>query len=255
MALGSDMTKIMYAALAAFATALFAATLATPARSQDAVRAPNRQLIGEFALAGSFSNGNTERKSIDLDGKAVYRAGRVEDKYKAQFAFADNGAITIAKRYMFGAQSSIDIQDGLYGFGYGNYEDDRFTGYNYELDGGIGAGYRIIRTENALLSFEAGPGYRYSKLPGLLGKEKKLYARGTLNFEYIVNGNFKVDNETMIRWDSIHTRIDNTFAVTSKFTTQLSGRMQVEVRHNSKPPLAGINKTDTVTKAGVVYSF
>lgn len=244
------------AALAALSTAfaLSAATLASPAHGQD-MRPPERQLVGEFALGGSFANGNTEHRAISLDGKAVYRAGRVEDKYKAAFEFVDNGAITIAKRWMVGAQSSVDIQDGLYAFGYGNYEDDRFTGYNYELDGGIGAGYRIIRTESALLSFEAGPGYRYSKLPAPLTKEKKLYARGVINFQYVISGNAKIENETTVRWDSLRTKIDNVFAVTSKFTTTLSGRLSVEVKHNSKPPALGINKTDTLTKASVLYSF
>ena len=245
--------KSAFAALSAV-LALAMAIMTSPAQGQE-MRTPDRQLIGEFALGGSFSNGNSEHRALSIDGKAVYRAGRVEDKYKAVFDFIDNGAITLAKRWMVGAQSSIDIQDGLYAFGYGNYEDDKFTGYNYELDGGIGAGYRIIRTENALLSFEAGPGYRYSKLPFPLTKEKKLYARGVLSFQYVISGNAKIENETTVRWDSLHTRIDNLFAVTSKFTTTLSGRLSVNVRHNSKPPAVGINKTDTLSKVSLLYSF
>jgi putative salt-induced outer membrane protein len=248
-------TTQMTTLLAAVMLGLVAA--APPASAQMAAPAPmpQRQWMGEFVLGGAYANGNTERRQLDIDGKVSYRAGRVQDTYKAAVEIADNGAITIARRWMVGAHSSIDIMEGLYGFGFANYEDDRFSGYNYELDGGLGAGYRIVRTDTILLSVEAGPGYRYSKVRAPAGAQKKLFARGVINFEWLISDAAKIENLFSVNWDSDRSKIENTFAVTSKLTRSFSGRFSINVRRNSDPPAVTLNKTDTLAKVGIVYSF
>lgn len=243
--------------IAAVSTGVLA--LAAPATAQmmtPTAPAPERQFVGEFVMGGAYANGNTERRQLDLDAKVSYRAGRVQDTYKAHFELADNGAITIAQRWMVGAQSSIDIYEGLYGFGFINYDDDRFSGYSYELDGGIGAGYRIVKTDDILLSIEAGPGYRYSKVPILIGpNQKKLFARGIINFEWMISDVAKLENTFAVFWDSDRSKIEDTLAVTSKLTRSLSGRFSINVRRNSDPPDVTLNKTDTLGKVAIVYSF
>ncbi len=256
---GSIMTTTHMATLAVVTAAISVglATLAGPTSAQmPTASVPERQVVGEFAVGGSYANGNTEHRALNLDAKMVYRAGRVQDTYKALFELADNGAFTIAQRWMVGAQSNIDIFEGLYGFGFVNYDDDRFSGYNYELDGGIGAGYRIVETSDILLSVEAGPGYRYSKVPILTGPtEKKLFARGIINFEWLISGTAKLENNFAIFWDSDRSKIENTLALTSKLTRSLSGRFSINVRRNSDPPDLALNKTDTLAKVAIIYSF
>ncbi|MBM3514256.1 MAG: DUF481 domain-containing protein [Alphaproteobacteria bacterium] len=251
------MTNFKTSALAALMIAGSAASAAAQMQMNgQAPAAPQRQWIGEFAAGGAYANGNTERRQLDLDAKVTYRAGRVQDTYKALFELADNGAITIAQRWMVGAQSNIDIMDGLYGFGFINYDDDRFSGYNYELDGGVGAGYRIIRTDAILLAIEAGPGYRYSKVPVLIGPvQKKLFGRGIINFEWIISDTAKIENQFAVWWDSDRSKIEDTIAITSKLTRSFSGRFSINVRRNSDPPAPTLNKTDTLAKVALIYSF
>src|SRR5690606_2630021 len=56
--------------------------------------------------------------------------------------------------YKFGARSYI--------FGFASYEDDRFSGYDWQGVAAAGYGYRLIEADNMTWDVEAGPGYRVS---------------------------------------------------------------------------------------------
>lgn len=228
---------------------------AGPGWGAGAAETPERQFVGEFALGGSYTTGNTKRRAVDIDGQARYRAGRVEDHYKIAAELARENGRTTARRWMLGAQSNIDISDGLYGLGYLGFEDDRFSGYQYEFDGGIGIGYRVYQSATTRFSVEVGPGYRVGALRAPLGDEKKLFARGTALFETQLSDTAKLTNDFAVTYDSIRTGIEDTLALTATLVGSLAGRVSFNLRHNSDPPAAGIKKTDTVTKFALVYSF
>ncbi|MDX2221506.1 MAG: DUF481 domain-containing protein [Rhodospirillaceae bacterium] len=216
---------------------------------------PDRQLVGEFALGGSYATGNTKRRAVDVDGQARYRAGRVEDHYKIAAELARENGRTTAKRWMLGAQSNVDIQDNLYGFGALSYEDDRFSGYAYEAEAGVGVGYRVYQSATTRLSLEVGPGYRIGALRAPVSDEKELFGRGSILFETQLSDTAKLTNDFSVAYDSDRTKIEDTLALTATLVGSLAGRASFNLRYNSNPPGLTIKKTDTVTKFALVYSF
>ncbi|MDX2145278.1 MAG: DUF481 domain-containing protein [Rhodospirillaceae bacterium] len=218
-------------------------------------RIPNRQVVGEFAMGATYSTGNTKRKGLDVEGKARYRIGRAEDKYRIAAEYARDTGRTTARRWLVGYQSNLDIQDGIYALGFLQYEDDRFSGYLTEIEGGFGAGYRVLQTADMLLAVEVGPGYRLSRKRSPASDEKKVFGRGVVLFEYSMSDTAKISNELSLNWDNARKKVENTFAVTSQLVGSLAGRVSVNVRHNSDPPAVTVKKTDTVTKLALVYSF
>jgi putative salt-induced outer membrane protein len=139
--------------------------------------------------------------------------------------------------------------------GFAQYEDDKFSGFQSEIEAGLGVGYRVLKTSNMSLSVNAGPGYRIGKLQAPLADEKEIFARGTALFEWAMSDSAKLSNDFSLRWDDERTKIENTLAVTSKLVGNLAARASFNVRHTSNPPRANLKKTDTITKLALVYSF
>jgi putative salt-induced outer membrane protein len=228
--------------------------LSLPALAADG-QTPNRKVVAEIALGGSLSTGNTDRQGLDLDAKVKHRAGRVEDTYKLLAELGREDGTTTSQRWVAGVETNIDVRDGLYALAFAQYEDDKFSGFQSEAEGGLGVGYRVLRTATMNFSVEAGPGYRIGRVRAPLPDEKQLFARGTATFDWQMSDNAKLSDELVISWDQERTKVENTLAVTSKLIGALSGRASVNLRHNTRPPDAGIKKTDTISKVALVYSF
>ena len=216
---------------------------------------PNRQWVAEVALGGSLATGNTDRQGLDLDAKAKYRAGRVEDRYKLIAELNREDGKTTSQRRVAGYETNIDIQDGLFVLGFVQIEDDKFSGFRSEIESGLGVGYRVLSTAAMNLSVNAGPGYRISRARPPSRDEKEIFARGTVLFDWQMSENAKLANELTISWDAERTKLENTFAITSKLIGSLSGRTSVNIRYNTNPPGVTIKKTDTISKVALVYSF
>lgn len=244
-----------HSVLASIVLAIFGITLASfPATAADGI-IPNKTWVGEMSIGGSLATGNTDRYALDADGKVRYRAGRVEDKYTYAADFARESGSTTARRLKAGYQTNIDIQDGLFALAFVNGEDNRFSGFDYELEGGIGAGYRILHTSSVTLSIEGGPGYRYGRVKPPLSSEKEIFARGSAELDYKISDNAHLSDEISISWDDERTKVENTLAITSKIIGAVSGRTSFNFRYNSSPPGVTVEKTDTITKVALVYSF
>jgi putative salt-induced outer membrane protein len=235
---------------------LFFVLAALPAtvHAED-VSVPNKTVVGELTVGGSLATGNTERSALDAEANIKYRSGRVLDEYKFSGELARESGITTAERIKGGYQTNIDIQDGLFGLAFVNAEDDRFSGFDYEVESGIGAGYRVINTTNLLVSVEGGPGYRYSKAPAPSITEKEIFARASAEVDYKISENATLNDEITVSWDDERTKVENTLSLSSKIYGALSGRTSFNVRYNSTPPTATLDKTDTITKVALVYRF
>ncbi len=239
---------------ASIALLLAVTTLPFVAVAEDA-SVPNKVWVAEITVGGSLATGNTERSAIDTEAKVKYRSGRVLDEYNFSGEMAREFGKTTAERIKGGYQTNIDIQDGLFGLAFVNAEDDRFSGFDYEAESGIGAGYRVINTAKLLVSVEGGPGYRYSKATPPSITEKEIFARASAEVDYKISDNATLNDEITISWDDERTKIENTLSLSSKIYGQLSGRTSFNVRYNSNPPTATLDKTDTITKVALVYRF
>jgi putative salt-induced outer membrane protein len=240
---------------AVFCFAVTAAFFPAPKAFAADNKAPNQTWVSEVALGATLATGNTERKGADLDAKAKYRNGRIEDRYKLIAELGRDSGVTTSQRWVAAYESSVDFRDGLFALGFAQYEDDKFSGFQSEIEAGLGVGYRVLQTSAMLLSVNVGPGYRIGKLQAPLADEKEIFARGTALFEWTMSDNAKLSNDLSLRWDAERTKIENTLAITSKLIGSLAARASFNVRHTSSPPRATLKKTDTVTKLALVYSF
>ena len=214
----------------------------------------NAGWVGEIAAGGAVATGNTSRRAFDLDLRAVKREGGVENRYRFVGDVAWQSGVTTSQRVQASAQTNVDIRDRMYGFATAALDDNRFSGYRYEINASLGLGYRLIDTGRTLLSMEAGPGYRIAKVRTTGEEQNAVFARFYSVFRHEISDTARLTNDLLVTFDHITTRIDDTVAVTSKLVGNLSGRVSFNVRHDTEPR-PGVKKTDTLTKLSLVYGF
>ena len=211
-------------------------------------------LSAEVNVGGSLATGNTNTTRFDAEVKARLKAGRIEDNYRLAVEFGDDSGTTTAQRIIGSAESRLDVQDNLVVFGFLEYEDDRFSGFKHEFEGSLGAGYKVIDNQSMRFLLQAGPAYRISKLSGLNITNNEFGIRGSVDFEYKISETSTLANIATVTWDSSRSMLENTLSLTSELFGGLSTRFSYNVRHNSSPPTL-TQKTDTLTKAVLVYAF
>jgi putative salt-induced outer membrane protein len=226
------------------------------ARADDGPPPPDLGWNAEIALGGSLATGNTDRQALDLETKFKHRTEHREDRFRFLGDLAREKNVTTAERIEVGAQTNYDIsKDKLYVLAFAQYDRDRFSGFRYEAEFGPGVGYRLVYTERLKISLEISPGYRHSEVRLTGRNDDNIFIRGTSAVEYKLSDNAKLANEFFVSGDSDRVKIENTFSVTSTLIRNLAARISLNVRNNSNPPVAGVKKTDTLSKVSLVYTF
>lgn len=227
--------------------------LGGPALAQSEESQPPQSWEAEVALGGSLSTGNTDRQALDVDAKASHRAGRFEDHYKLSGEFARENGSTTASRLNAGVQSNYDISEKFYALGFAEIERDKFSGYRHEEELGLGVGYHVFDTETLSFDIELSAGYRHGAIRGG-GSDNKVSMRGAALLAYQISDTAKLTNEAVVSGDAGQFRAEDTLALTATVISDLAARLSFNIRYNSNPP-AGAKKTDTLSKAQLVYSF
>ena len=205
-------------------------------------------------MGGSLATGNTDRTAFDATLKARFRTERLEDKYLLSVEFADENSTTTAQRILAAIESRVDFTEDNYLFGYLEYDDDRFSGFNYEINAAIGIGYRVNFSSDLLISAQLGPGFRLSKREDTNQSESQETVRGSVGLEYSLSKNALITDDIIATWDAERFKVENTFALTSKLLDNLSSRVSFNIRHNDTPPI-GTKSTDTLTRISIIYEF
>lgn len=228
---------------------------------------------GEASLAGSKTTGNTDTTDLGLGLNLQKETDNWRHKF---YATADRGEVDDAKnkqRYTLGYQLDRDLTDRLYVYGNGDYFSDDFGAYENGYFLGTGLGYKLVEPAPLGWNVEAGLGYR-SQLPqepaitadftqadldalelaGDLDRQNELAGRAASQITYDFNEAVSLYNNSEIIYSSSDTYIWNEIGITANLMGNLAARASYRVDHHSDV-LPGVEKTDTITRVGVVYTL
>jgi putative salt-induced outer membrane protein len=184
--------------------------------------------LGEVNLAALYSSEKTE-----IDGKK-------EDKVSAE-------------KYNYSAKLGYKFNEANYVFINGDYEDDRFSGYDYKTTYSVGYGRKVIDTDTIKFDIEIGPGYRYDKLEG--GEtEDEAIARGYAMFNYKFSKSVSFQQDLTVVTGSSNTNTKSITALKTQIIGALAMKVSFKVDNNTDVP-ADKDKTDTETALTLVYDF
>jgi putative salt-induced outer membrane protein len=209
------------------------------------------------------ASGNTEAQS--LNGK--FQFTNELEKWKHQFGAAalhasdDEG--TTADRWEVSGQSDYNFSPRTFWFGAGRYEQDRFSGFEYQatlstglgrkfvdsattkFNGTVGVGYKVFETSD---SFDEATGVRIAQ-----GEtQSQAVLRGTLDFEHQFNAATTLLDRFIVEAGADNTSAQNDLSLQVKMTDVLALAVGYQVKHNTDPPL-GFEKTDTLSTVNLVY--
>ena len=237
-------------------TSVLMATLALPAHADWKGK-------GEAGLVMSSGNTDAETGNVKVD---IAREG---GKWKNQFGLAalyssdEDGAT--AQRWEAVTQQDYNFSSRTFWFGAGRFEDDRFSGFEYQATVSTGLGRKFIDKEATQFVGTLGVGYKFfetrdafdEEAGALIEKgerEDDAVLRGTLDYEHDLTATTKIANEFIVEAGADNTYVQNDVSLQVKMTEVLALAIGYGVRHNTKPP-AGFEKTDQLTTVNLVYEI
>lgn len=218
-----------------------------------AEEATDSKWSGEAELGYLKTTGNTDSESLHARAKVVNErkkwrhTGTIEAVNKT-----DQGTNT-AKRWLLTGKSDYKIDDRSYFFLMLRYEDDRFSGYDYQVSEVIGYGYTVVKTDTVKLDTEVGAGARQSKLLNG-GSTSEGVVRGSADLDWKLS-----ETATFLQHLSVEAGEDSTISrsvtgLKMQIVGNLSAKLTHSIRHASDVP-AGFDKTDTESIVTLVYNF
>ena len=212
-------------------------------------------LKGEGEVGYTQTSGNTDTASLNVKLSLSKDSDAWKHSGELAVLSAATDSKTTAESYTLRARTNYKLSDRRYVFGALRYENDRFSGFDYQGSLVLGLGERLIQNADGMvLDADIGLGGRTSQ-DSLTGKSSQ---EGVL----LLNGNFAAplsDSATFTEDLSIEAGSDNTYSesVTGlklKVLDNLAAKIAYTVKHNSSVPV-GSHKTDLQTAVTLVYAF
>lgn len=218
---------------------------------------------GEAGLV--ISSGNTETETANAKIALAHEAGKWKNSFGLAGLYTSDDVDTTAQRWEGSTQSDYNFTPRLFWYGATRYEEDRFSGFEYQAAVSTGLGRKFIDADTTKFVGTAGVGYKISDTrdsfdedTGLLiepgDRETDAILRGTLDYEHKFNANTSVLNKFIVESGDTNTYLQNELSLQVKMMEKLALAVGYAVRHNTEPT-EGYEKTDTLTTINLVYEL
>jgi len=208
---------------------------------------------GDAELGLVVTTGNTETQSINAKTKVINERTAWRHTLVATVLNTADDVRTTSEKYFLSGQSDYKFSEFEYLFGIVTYEDDRFSGYDYQVSEVLGYGRRIIHEPSLTLDLEGGPGARQSKVTnGDSDNELIVRLAGNLEWKISDSADFSEQLSTEIGEDKTITK--SITALKAQIVGSLAMKVSLTIKHTSEVPM-GNKKTDSETALTLVYSF
>jgi putative salt-induced outer membrane protein len=218
---------------------------------------------GEAGLV--IATGNTETTTANAKLQLANEVGKWKHQFGGAALYASSDAEgTTANRWEAFEQSDYNFSPRSFWFGAGRYEDDEFSGFEYQATVSTGLGRKFIDTDVTKFTGTAGVGYKFFETrdafddAGVLiepgASDSEVIFRGTLDYDHKLTATSSVLDKLVVEAGSNNTFVQNDLALQVKMTNVLALAVGYSVRHNTDPP-PGFEKTDTLTTINLVYEL
>lgn len=217
---------------------------------------------GEAELGVLMTSGNTDETKVNgrLGLINDQESWRNSGEFSTKYTEADDE--TTAEEYRAALETNYKFDAQQYWFLRGNWEDDRFSGYEFESSVTTGYGNRVWQSgKRSFLDLSAGAGYRYNKRMEVdpdTGRdvEEDAIARLAAQFDYGLSETslFRQKLSTEIGLDDNNTISKSETSLQSSIMNNLSMKLAYRVKHVSDAP-EGSEKTDTELAVSLLYGF
>ena len=215
---------------------------------------------GEAGLA--IASGNSESQS----GNAKLAVKHTMDAWENSAGLAGNyisdDVGTTAQRFEVFGQSRHQYTRQSFWHGGVRYEDDRFSGFNYQATLSTGVGRQFIGNDRTKWSGQIGVGYKTFEtrdsidpdtlLPTPGDSESAVALVGATEFRHEFNDSTSFFEKFGFESTADNMFLQNEIGIAVNMTDRMALAVALAVRHNTDPPPA-FRRTDTLTTLNLVY--
>ena len=195
----------------------------------------------------------TKTKTTNIKAKANTETEKWRHILTYELLNSSDQGITTADRYAISGQSNYKLDKINFFFVMLNYEEDKFSGYDYRIVEVIGYGRRVVENPVLKLDLEIGPGARQSKLDSRDAEnETMVRGAGKLNWKISETSTFTEELSIDAGEDSTVTK--SVSALSAQVNGSLATKITYTIKNTSDVP-PGVKKTDTETAVTLVYNF
>lgn len=138
-------------------------------------------------------------------------------------------------------------------FAFASYEDDRFSGFNYQSTVAGGWAQQLWHDEVTSFSYSVGPGYSFVETDN--GEQRNgVIVRGALDFKWRISDNANFRQALSTEVGSNNTKSKSETSVSAKINGSLAMKLSLLLNHNSEVE-PGKKNLDTQTAVTLVYTF
>lgn len=216
---------------------------------------------GEAELGVLVTSGNTEETNINGRFGLSHEDARWRNLLEMRTLYSKADDETTAERYAASAETNLKFNERQYLFLRGAYDDQRFSGYDFQSSVTAGYGNRVWESgERSFLDLSAGGGYRFNKLkePDEDGSEDENEAiarlAGQLDYALSSTSLFRQKLSSEIGLDDNNIITISETSLQATVMNNLSMKVAFRVKNVSDAP-AGNEDTDTETSLALLYGF
>lgn len=199
------------------------------------------------------TSGNTETETLNAKFKGETSLAKWTNELELEALKSAANDVRSAEKYRVEAQTDYDLGGRAYALLNVNWENDNFSGYDYQAAAAFGFGYRVIRTDTVKLKLELGPGYRVAE-DDIGNKEEDAIVRAAELFTWKLSETSTFEQYLKVEAGDSNTETRFGISLASKIAGDLSMKISHDITHNSDVP-AGSEETDRETSVTMVYKL
>jgi putative salt-induced outer membrane protein len=210
------------------------------------------------------ARGNSDSDTSNLKLRVSREFARWKHTLELGGVYASDSEGTTGQRWTVREQSDYNFNGKGFWFGSGRYEEDRFSGFEYQSTLGTGLGWRFFDNPVTQFSVQIGGGYKILRtrdsladdgltfVPGM--REENAIVQGSLDFEHELTATTKVINKLLVESGADNTFTHNDLSLQVRILGALALAVGYSVRYNTDPP-PDFTTTDTLTTLNLVYEL
>ena len=210
-------------------------------------------VMTEIELGATFTTGNTEERTVRYGVTMDWLRENWDYQFTSDGLLGSRQGETTAQRFYHVARGRRDLNETSYLAVRGSYEDDRFSGYDYQADFTASYGRSWLQSiDNMSLDTDIGPGYRQSESDEANLSELIVRVAGEYEWGISETANFYQDVALEFGQDSNIFRSET--GIESEIMENISLRFSINIKHQTEVP-SGREKTDTQSAVTLVWNF
>ncbi|GFE81414.1 salt-induced outer membrane protein [Steroidobacter agaridevorans] len=212
-----------------------------------------------------IASGNTNTETANARLNLQYETEKWKNTVGGAALYASDEDGKTANRWETFGELGWKFTERNFVFGAGRYEEDEFSGFDYQATLSGGVGRRFLDNPTTTMVGTLGAGYKFFEtrdafddVTGVLLEEgrsdSEVVFRSTIDFEHKFTATTSLIDKFIVESGADNTFVQNDISLQVKMTDVLALAVGYGVRHNSNPPVE-FKKTDTLTTINLVYDI